>query len=395
MSVLAVHRPVVVQPPEAGGRLRVFFGVRADLNSCPGGDTAQVLGTAQWLRTLGVDVTVGGPEVRDLSGFDLVHLWHLERAHETYVFLERARAAGRPVALSPIYWSACPGAEPAGPPSVMRGLAENAKNLVRLASAGSAAARSAVLTALSAGWRRARRELLASASLLLPNSRAEAALVSAELSALGPGAAPLVRVVVNAIDDAECRLVLHEPASASRAGVVCVGHFDVRKNQLALIRALCGSGIGLTLVGGPRRNHEAYYRACRAAAGRDVVFAGPLSPTDALRRMRAALVHACPSRLETPGLVNLEAATMGCGVVLPDCPPVREYFGGLGEYSGPSPASLRSAVERALSAPPDPRLGTMALERYTWRAAAEQTLEAYRAVVPRASGRYDRPALAP
>lgn len=392
MSVVALERSGA-SGPALDGPLRVFFGVRSDLTRSPGGDTAQVLGTARWLRTLGVTVDIGGPEVQDLSPYDLVHLWHLERAHEAFVFLRRARAAGKPVALSTIYWSACAGGQ-AGAPSRLRGATEDLKNIVRLASASSKAARHAVLAALGAGWRRCRRELLTGSSLLLPNSRAEADLLLAELASCGASERPAIRVVVNAIDESACRAALAEPAPERREGVVCVGHFDVRKNQLALIRALSGTGIGLTLVGGPRPNHEAYYRACRAAAGPGVRFAGRLSPDQTLRQMRAAVVHACPSRLETPGLVNLEAATMGCRLVLPDCPPVREYFGSLGEYSDPSPEGLRRAVERALSGPADPSLSRLAGERYTWRIAAEQTLEGYLLITRRGSERYDRPARA-
>lgn len=360
--------------------LRVLFAARADLRSAPGGDTAQILGTAAALRELGVQVTIGGPDEPDPAGFDLVHLWHLERTHESYLPLIRARRAGVPVALSPIYWPA--GGVPRRVHARMRWrhLREDVKNVARLLRS-SCSARAGIAAALRVGWARARHELLCLPDVLLPNSRAEARMLSEELGLVAGGNGPLIEVVVNAADLEMARRVRAEPGADPREGVVCVGHFDVRKNQRSLIEAVRGTGIRLTLAGGARRNHEWYARACRRAAPSNVTFTGPLPPVEALRLMRRARVHVCPSRYETPGLVNLEAAFMGCAVVLPDCPPVRDYFEDRGEYARPDPESLRAALRRALEAGPDPELPGLIERCFTWARAAEQTLSAYRRVL--------------
>lgn len=369
--------------------LRVLFAARADLRTHPGGDTAQVVGTAEALRALGVEVTIAGPAEHDPRAFDLVHLWHLERTHESYLPWQRARDAGRPVALSPIYWPPddAPRVVGDGLQSRLRFIREDAKNVVRLARLGRAA-RAGVAAALRAGWARARRRLLAQCDVLLPNSEAEAAVLRAELRLGGHGRPPAIEEVVNAVDLARARRVLAEPDAGPRAGVICVGHFDVRKNQAALIEAVRGTGIPLTLVGGARRNHASYERGCRRGAPPNVTFAGAVEPIEALRLMRRSAVHACPSRFETPGLVNLEAGFLGCGLVLPDCPPVREYFGAHGHYSGSSPDSLRTAMRRALEAGPDGSLAGEIERRFSWERAASQTLAAYRRVL----ANYNRPA---
>jgi len=72
---------------------------------------------------------------------------------------------------------------------------------------------------------------------------------------------------------------------------------------------------------------------------------------------------------------------MGCALVLPDCPPVREYFGDEGHYARSDPASLRSALRRALDAGPPAGLAGRIAERFTWPRAASQTLAAYRRVL--------------
>jgi hypothetical protein len=88
----------------AGGNpLRVAFGVRPDWKSRAGGDTVQIDGTAAALRALGVDVVIC-PAPADASGFDLVHVFHLGRVHESYPHFRRAVACGKPVVVSTIYW---------------------------------------------------------------------------------------------------------------------------------------------------------------------------------------------------------------------------------------------------------------------------------------------------
>jgi len=371
-----------VTPTDPERPLRVLFATRADLRTHPGGDTAQIVGTAAALRGLGVEVTVGGPDDLDPGGFDLVHLWHLERTHESILPFRRARRAGRPVALSPIYWP--PGDAPRVIERGIRGGArwwsEDLKNVARLARAGRGA-RAGVLEALRAGWARARCELLVSSDVLLPNSEAEAEMLRGELALSGAASPPRIEVVVNAVDLEGASRVLAEAGGGAREGVVCVGHFDVRKNQRALIEAVRGTDLRLTLAGGARRNHGSYARRCRRAAPPNVEFTGPVAPLEALRLMRRAAVHACPSRFETPGLVNLEAGSMGCALVLPDCPPVREYFGDEGHYARSDPASLRSALRRALDAGPPAGLAGRIAERFTWPRAASQTLAAYRRVL--------------
>jgi glycosyltransferase involved in cell wall biosynthesis len=90
----------------------------------------------------------------------------------------------------------------------------------------------------------------------------------------------------------------------------------------------------------------------------------------------------CPSVYETPGLVNLEAAAMGCSLAIGDCPPVHEYFGDRVVYfDSRNVRAVRRAVEAALALPPPPALAEEILTRYTWQIAARVTVAAYRQVL--------------
>jgi glycosyltransferase involved in cell wall biosynthesis len=387
--------------------MRVLFYVREDLQSHPGGDTVQILCTAAALRQRGVEVTITSDPSADASSYDCIHLWHLERVQDTYIYLQAALRSGRPIALSPIYWPETGQPRPRERlySSRWRWWKEDAKNLVRWALARSPIERKAIAATFKKGWARCRQEILESADVILPNSRAEAELIAEECgidegqgdketrrqgenagAPLSLSPCPLVSVssflvVPNVIDLSACDAILSESPQPPRTDILCAGHFDRRKNQLFLIDAVKGLDVSITFLGGPRRLHRRYYDQCQAASQGKHRFPGPQSHTDVLRRMRCAKVHICPSRYETPGLVNLEAAVMGCAIVVPDCPPVREYFQEDAIYFDvDSPNSLRQAVERAIAEGPSPHLAERVRSRFNFPVLAEKTLEAYSAI---------------
>ena len=357
----------------AGRPLRVLFAVRADLEQYPGGDTVQILNTARELRNLGVDVRLTHDPRASLDGVDCLHLWHLERVHDSYVFFEKGQQRGLPMVLSPIYW---PFRDAPAAPIRSRCWKEQAKNIYRFIRAGNSRERRVIARVLRVGWSTCRQRLLTGVNMLLPNSQAEADVLRGQTS---PNM--LIQVAPNGIDPSQCRLL--QPGDClARSGILSVGHFDPRKNQLLLVRALRGLGENVTLVGGARRLHRRYYRRCLAEADGQMFFTGAMPHDAVLRRMAGSCVHVCPSLAETPGLINLEAAMMGCVLVLPDCPPVREYFGEMALYFQPdSPESLRGAVQQALSSTPCPQLRDHILEHFTWKHAALATLDAYRKVI--------------
>jgi glycosyltransferase involved in cell wall biosynthesis len=364
--------------------LHVLFVVRESLERAPGGDTVQVSRTAAALRDLGVRVTIldrlGSPP-SDLSSFDCVHLWHLERLHENYASLLEVRRAGSPIVLSPIYWPADAKPLPLSARArfSVRGVAEDLKNVVRFCLARSSVERGAIGVVLKTGWLRARRDLLESASVILPNSHAEAAILSGEA-----GRRLCLRVVPNAVDPADYRVV--DAPGSSRAGLLCVGHFDPRKNQLRLIRALRDCAVDVTFVGGARSVYRRYYGRCLRAAGPRMRFLGPQPASEVRRLMALARVHVCPSHFETPGLVNLEAAAAGCGLALAQSAPVREYFGNEAVYFDSRDISgMRAAVLRSLEIPACRTLRERVLSEFNWSRTAQSSLDAYREALQHAS----------
>jgi glycosyltransferase involved in cell wall biosynthesis len=357
--------------------LRVFFAVRGDWQRRPGGDTVQIRWTAEGLSALGVDVTVSGDTEADLSGYDLVHLFHLTRVHESYPHFANARRQKRPIVVSTIYWPWRRGVLAGLLGDVGREAVERAKNVVRAAKGGAACGRLGAVAAAMAGVSSRCRRIVAASAMLLPNSQAEADVLRREF-----GEGLRLRVIVNGVPGRICREILGGATGQRHRRLLCVGHFDPRKNQLRLIEAMRDLDIPGFFIGGPRGMHVRYFRKCRARATGNVHFLGPMPHGEALAWMRDSAVFVCPSHAETPGLASLEAAAMGCALALGSCPPVVEYFGSDAAYFDPrSPAAMRETVLRAIESSPPRSLSERILSQCDWSVAARQTLAAYEAAL--------------
>lgn len=348
--------------------MRVLLWNRPDAEQAPGGDTVQWRQTGLALERLGLEVvwTMAPAAELDLDGFDLVHLFNLQSEAAAWPVAERVAAAGIPLALSTIWWDLSEG-------RYQRRLRR--KRSYRLAEALWGRAR---CLARFRAWDRARprgrvrdetaARLLRASGVLLPNSRLE---IDALEDFFGLEVATKCAVIPNAITP--------PPAASSsepRRGIVCAGRVGPIKNQLALIEAARGLG-PLCIVGPADEGH--YLEACRRAARAHGEC--ELLPARAQAELwplyRRAQVHALVSFRETPGLVSLEAAASGCGVVSTDRGSAREYFADEAEFCDPADRrSIRSALERALNAPR--QVSSERLARFTWERAAEATLAAYR-----------------
>ncbi|MBL4847942.1 MAG: glycosyltransferase family 4 protein [Planctomycetes bacterium] len=349
--------------------MRVLLWNRPNAESAPGGDTVQWRRTAAALETLGVEVecTLESAQALDLSGFDLVHVFNLQSEVPALAVAERARAAGLPVALSTIWWDLSEG-------RYLRRLRR--KRLLRLRE--QVIGREASL-ARFLRWDRARprgrrrdaaaANLLGISQVLLPNSVREIEALEAFFQL--EGLALKSAVVCNGASVPRGI----EPAP-DREGVLCVARLGPLKNQLALIEA-CRGLAPLTLVG-PSQAGD-YLSECQAAAAdHGACQILPARPQHELWPLYAgARVHALASFRETPGLVSLEAAALGCALVSTDRGSAEEYLGEEAEYCDPTDTgSIRAALERALAEPR--RVSPERLASYTWERAGAATLIAYR-----------------
>jgi glycosyltransferase involved in cell wall biosynthesis len=340
--------------------VRVLIQNRPDAFTVPGGDTVQMERTAAGLRELGIEVDVRLEPRPALEGYDLVHLFNLNRADATAIQARHAHEHGVPFVLTPLH-QLMERYDREGRPGGL-------KHLYRVAPGLMSRLRSAYL-------RRPHREgdkawVVGRAAAILPSSDLEAEQVTHDF---GP-TAPLVPVP-NGVE-------LDETPAEDRSGVLCVGRIEPFKNQIALIEALAGTGIRIRLAGAVSPRHPRWARHClRALERTGGEYMGRLDRPELAQAYASAEVLVLPSWFEAAPLSCLEAAWHGCRVVCTSVGYARAYLQDDAEYCDPADRdSIRRAVEAALTSPPPAALRERIRVEYTWKRAAEETLRAYRLV---------------
>lgn len=364
--------------------MRVLLGSRATLFSVPGGDTIQIIKTAEALRALGVECEISTELRPDLSKSDLVHLFNLTRPQDVYLQALNAVRQQKPVVLSTIYLSSADfdGDSRDGLVGLLaRGLSpssfEYAKALARGIANGEWHEGTRAL--LRHGYQKLAEKVLRMSAVLLPNSHSEMQRVIRDFPIASESK---VVVVPNAVDDAALDSEddeVPEEFERFRGAILCVAGIGHRKNQLRLVRALRDVNIPLVLVGRPTPNAMGYFREVLREAGPDVHFVGQVKHEQVWHYYRVAKVHALASWMETTGLSSLEAGLVGCSLVITDKGDTREYFGDMAFYCDPSSeASIRETVLRAHTAPACLALQDRIRKHFNWRKTAQVTMEAYR-----------------
>jgi hypothetical protein len=384
--------PSVAPDARPASQIRVLMRIRPDYRDRPGGDTVQMQETKRELERLGVTVDVSADEAADLSGCDLVHAFNLGRPEEPHRHCLQAMEAGKPAALSTVYWDFAefwewgdPDYWELPPPLDAAQQAEAcATQRSGLPTPRPAPPPDPLEARRRARLDQQRRAAIECATVYLPNGQGEAELLH---KSYGMDLSRTL-AVTNAVDEAffTARPEAFIEKYGVRDFVLCAARVEKRKNQLMLVAALRGTGIPLVIVGQP--NPEDYRELCRRYADENVVFLEALPQEELAGAYAAAKVHALPGWFETPGLSTLEAAAAGCNIVTTDRGTAREYLGELAWYCDPRDVgSIRDAVLAAYQAPRSGRLKELVRERYNWARAAESTLAGYRlalALRPRA-----------
>jgi glycosyltransferase involved in cell wall biosynthesis len=350
---------------ESDRPLRVFCYTPPSAMQNPGGGEVQLHKTAEHLRPLGVDVRLLDPWSDRVEDADWLHVFGMQP--ECLKMARAAARAGVRIALSPIAWH-----EPAAIWRLERGIGRKLRGL-----AGYSARR---LFPAVPSWR---RELLHTADVVLPNSRAEAD----QLCRLFDVDPARIVVVPNGVDQrfADGDPALFADQIGVRDFVLVPGRIEPRKNQLTVIEALWGAGVETVVLGDAHAEHADYLDACRSAADAGVTFVGRIGHDSPLltSAYAAARVVVLASWFETPGLSALEGALAGAEIVVTEFGSAREYFGDLAHYVRPDdPAAIRTAVREAIANPIGSRLRDHVREHYLWQSTAQVTLCAYRRAAP-------------
>ncbi len=178
---------------------------------------------------------------------------------------------------------------------------------------------------------------------------------------------PAARIVVtpNGVDP------IFTPGEGRRDYVLVVGAIQRRKNQLAAVDAAAAAGLPV-VVAGPEKDRALADELRRRGARLE----GYVEPERLAELYRGAACLVQPSRFEGFGLPVLEAMASGTPVVAIPEPALEEVAGDAALFVPEE--QLADGIRQALAE--RDRLVWAGLERarrFTWRAAAERTLEVY------------------
>ncbi|MFH0944090.1 MAG: glycosyltransferase [Planctomycetota bacterium] len=379
------------QPAVASRNMKVLM-VNTFERRVAGGDMVQIKKSAQYLRKLGVDVTISYTARPDPRGYDLIHVFNLWFPQQTLPQVKGLRVAApqTPIVMTPIYWDM---AEKDWADHVVPRLFAQSKSEAELA-ARLQDLKNDTLTV--AGLRRSdrrepnfggyelyQREILKHVSHLFPISKREVENLWKTLGVALPHT-----VVYNGAEPAvfdQATPDLFRERYGIGDFVLTVGLLENRKNQLMLLHALKRTGIPVVVIG---RNYDRnYFRLCQRYCGPDTLFIEHMPHEELASAMKAAKVFALPSWMECAPLVNVEAALSGCALVVSDRTSESEYYGDCAYYCDPADVdSIRDAVLKAdryyeTDAPKREKLRERCLRKFTWEGAAEKLVSAYEKVL--------------
>lgn len=362
--------------------MKILFISRSTLFADKGGDTVQIQNTAEYLRKIGVEVDIRlCNEEINYTNYHLIHFFNIIRPADILRHVERSK---KPYVVSTIYvdYSEYERNARGGIAGLLANVfsgdaVEYAKVIARFLINGEKIMSPSYIVL---GQRRSIQKILRNAAMVLPNSASEYKRLVGKYKIKPP-----FRVIPNAIDpflfNNSLSFTDHDPGL-----VICVGRIEGRKNQLNLIKALNNTRFRLVIIGSASTNQTKYYQACNAVAAPNVSFVGGLSQQELLGYYQQAKVHVLPSWFETTGLSSLEAAAMGCNIVVTRKGDTVEYFGDYAFYCEPdSLHSIFEAVEKASLQKNDEGLRNAIFARYTWIQTAEETKAAYHEIMRRNS----------
>ncbi len=341
----------------------VLFVAGSTAFQSPGGGELQFVQTGKALESLGVDVQPFSHWRHKLSEAGLVHIFGMSR--EGLEIARFAKALGKPVVLSSIFWI---------DPRAM--FDDDSPIGRRIAGRVFWSCRASFPWLPS--WR---KELLEAVDAVLPNTNAEA-----EQLVRCFGTDPeKIHVTPNGVEPrfAQAPPDLFRALYGEREFVLYVGRIEPRKNVHKLIEATANLGLELVVMGDPPVGRADYAKRCRELGGKSVRWIARVAHDDPIlaSAYSAARVVALVGWFETPGLAALEGGLAGARLAVTKHGGTQEYFGGHAHYADPADLrSIQGALERAWNAEPSDQLAMRILERFLWSEVARRTLEVYRHV---------------
>ena len=362
--------------------MKVLFQTRTNLYDAPGGDLIQINKTKLFLEKQGVQVDISLEFNPDLSEYDVVHLFNLMDPQDIYPQMLNAKKQNKKIVLSTIY-----GLYTEFERKARGGFFQKLANYLSPYQIGyikllvrhfhEKRFHKGVYNILFKGYYKLMKEIADNVDVFLPNSNSEMDRVAKEFK--------LKNFKYVAIPNSIDKSVFKEDSNQTENKysqyqncIVCAARIEGRKSTLTLIRAVKNTNYTLVLVGNESQNQKKYIKQVHEEAGKNVVFLGQISHEDLRDLYKVAKVHALVSWMETPGLSSLEAAAMGCNIVVTKKGDAYDYFQDYAYYCEPDDVkSIEKAIDKAFINPVNPKLKERILQIYIWEKTAEETLRGY------------------
>ncbi len=356
--------------------MRVLFISRSTIFSVPGGDTVQMTETAKELREMGVMVDIFDPQKEPVyQDYELLHFFNLTRPADILCHTSKCNV---PFVVSTIFveYDFYKNMSPLSKIGIatrifgldgIEYLKTVAKHLLRKEKLS-------YLPYLWKGQRKSIKTVLKKTVAILPNSRSESERVRRCY-----GVICKEFIVPNGIDT---RISLtHREMNRIENQLICVGQIEPRKNQLNLISAVNELDVTLLIIGDSAPNHKAYLEECKQVASHKVKFIPRVDQTQLVPYYLSSAIHILPSWFETTGLSSLEAAYLGCKIIVSPNGDTRDYFSDFANYCAPqSVNSIKEAIKEALRNENSGELKQHIEDNFTWKKAAENTKMCYQSI---------------
>ncbi len=341
-------------------KIKVLFATRNGYLETKGGDTFQMLNTKKYIEShfpnISISVICEPSQMDNAEDFDILHIFNMQNINEALEYSKKAKAMGKRVALSPIYWDlseaiyACRMAKLTGIMKIWE-LLHWAKPILNLNFSSH--------KYMGSEFKKKYIELLGNIDILLPNSDEEGEIIDRQFGVKGYKTI----VIPNAIQiKPDLGADLETLPEVGTGFIMEAARIEPTKNQLALIKACKNKEIPIVIIGAHNKNYGKYLKKVEKAAEKrgNVYILGEMKPEQVAAYYRKAKVHALPSYRESPGLSSLEAMYYGANAVVSSrtyCPIDYYKFSSEAYVCNPySVKSLSKAVEEAYNADA-PKLG--------------------------------------
>lgn len=367
--------------------MKVLFQTRTNLYDAPGGDMVQMLKTKEFLEKLGVQVDISLALEPDLTAYDLVHLFNLMEPQDIYLQMLNAKKQNKKIALSTIY-----GLYTEFERKARGGFFQKLANVLSPYQIGYIKTivkhyyekrfHKGVCKMLLKGYYGLMKEIVDNTSVFLPNSVSEMNRVAKEFNLKDYNFYSIPNAIDKKVFSEDENSNNNKKYAEYQDCILCAARIEGRKSTLNLVKAVKDTNYKLVLVGNESKNQKKYVDQVHEEAGDNVTFLGAVSHEDLRDLYKVAKVHVLASWMETPGLSSLEAAAMGCNIVVTKKGDPYDYFADHAFYCEPDDInSIKKAIDLAFNAKVNPELKQKVLKNYIWEKTAEETLKGYQKIL--------------